>query len=241
MNNETFDYPEVLTEDLEAFTLALMLEEQYKKCFLNGFSIWQYINNTMFYRLGRYLGHGICYEASATIMLCLKNYQSSRLVFADCLWDEKTGERTKHAFVEIEFHDTWWVIDPAWSGAAAMPVRREDYYSIFEVKVERRISYEEFWRHEFVQRFYDQMQLPENRYFLQLILFRRVKDTTEMLFEYKPELTDMGPEYIFCIFGKEYPITQRVLREFFARSKRLIPKSRTCRKVKLLIRAIPPV
>ena len=231
---EIFDYPEALFEDFDALTLVLSLEKEYRKYFLNGFSIWQYIKGDMFRRLGIYVGYGLCYEASAAIMLCLKEYKT-RLTFANCLWDKETGERVNHAFVEIYFQDEWWVIDPVWT-SVAMPIRRSVHFSALNVRIIRWIFHDEWWSLNFVCNFYRQMKSPENKSFSQLILFRKTSNNDRMVFE--RNTFDWEPVLTFSTFGEEYPVSQRVLCEFFARPKRLAPKGKTYRRIKLLIKTM---
>ena len=44
-----------------------------EKVYLNGIPVWSYYDNDTFYRLGKYLGYGVCYESSALLMLMLKD------------------------------------------------------------------------------------------------------------------------------------------------------------------------
>ena len=159
--------------------------ENIRRCFnffLNGFSVWELLATDFFYRIGKYLGHGLCYEVAALLMLVYRDYpEETRLVFADCMMDD--GERTDHAWFEFKAHHLWWAIDPAWY--APTPRLRIMHKLMARARYERVIGNDEFWGNKLAQQFYQALKKPETSYlFYELSLFRRIPDEISMTFEH---------------------------------------------------------
>lgn len=223
------------------YKLAVKNIELANRYYLNGFRVWDYYASDIFSRLDHYLGHGLCYEASALEMLIWHGQRNTRLVFAECRGDDKT--RLDHAWIEIKAYGIWWVLDTTWYHPMPCPRPRLLYRLEGRVKYERIISYDEFWSNPVMNKFYDCLQTPERSYlFHELAFFRRSLNFSPKMFceicgiEPSPEFGKRPEITLYNIHNREKPISQRTLRRFILHGKTKQPKKRDIRQTKRLIK-----
>ena len=203
---------------------------------LNGFEAWWYLLNSFFGRLGKYVGHGLCYEAAALLMFVFHDNRSARFVYGDCT-GEQSGSRIKHSWIEFRAYGIWWVLDITWH-FIFLPEPRLIYRLRNRVKYDRIVKYQEFWSWECTRRLFDCMTgAGAGSYvFYELTLFRRSsEDTTETINEHignpKPR-ANLGrrPDYrLIALHSHDNPVSQKVLRHFLLHKKSMQPKARDFR------------
>ncbi|MBR0424243.1 transglutaminase domain-containing protein [Candidatus Saccharibacteria bacterium] len=213
--------------------------EKTLRVYLHGIPLWTYYENDTFPRLGSYLGHGVCYEASALLMLALRDYNNTRYVFADAPTEKY--KRADHAWVELKAYGIWWVLDPTWI-TSAIPMPNLIYKLLIRGKVTRRVSHQEFFNAKLSQDFAKLIENPSTSYiFNNLTAFRKVaKDRDRrMLWEaygincFESQKGKWNPGLV-GIFSDKKPITPEVIRDFVVRKKREMPKKRTIRKARTI-------
>lgn len=197
--------------------------------FFEGFTVEDYCSKEVFQRLGAYIGHGLCYEASALIMLIWKNHPS-RLVYGECCGNTKK-ERLKHCWVEVKYGMNWYVIDSTWA-SSIQP--RPIYYRTNNAKVDRVVEYDEFWGFGVSNELYERMKQPETAYiFWFLMLYRRIYSNQTLLFlDDCPDLVIGDAVNLFPVDaysgtdGKRYPITHEILRDYVMNDRLVYPRRR---------------
>ncbi len=113
--------------------------------YLNGESFWHYENGG-FLEMGRYLGHGLCYEAAAMLMLVWHDHEKTRFVYGEA-YSDIYHDRVPHAWMELKAYGIWWVFDAGWE-SPAHPVPRLWYLFINHAKAEGIIEHREFFSHK---------------------------------------------------------------------------------------------
>lgn len=214
--------------------VAQTVIEECKKVYLNGIPAWTYYENDTFPRLGGYIGHGVCYEASALLMLALKNHCNARLVFG--MANSKNG-KSDHCWVEIKDHGVWWVIDPTWI-TMGIPIPRHVYKPFMRASTVRAISHREFFSCKLAQDFANLIERPETSYiFSHLSAFRKATWETgnQMFWEiygskcFESSNGKWDPRYVIIF---KQPVTPKILRELVVKEQRIAPKKRTIRRAR---------
>ena len=143
-----------------------------EESYLNGFPIWEYLRNQTFGRLGRYIWHGLCYEASAIMMLMLKGHRKTRFVYGEALSRTKF-ELVEHCWLEVKACGIWWAVDPTW----IFPVRPMSilfHRLLVRSYAIRKIPDTEFFSHDIASEMAEVIRGPETSYiFHDLACFRR--------------------------------------------------------------------
>lgn len=201
------------------------------RLYLNGYNAWQLVSERFFNRIGRWIGHGFCYEAAALEMLAWKEYPNSRLVFGEMYFadTETVGE---HAWIEFWHNMRWWVIDPTGWGLV-FPIKWSEYQKEAAAKRHRIIPYHEFWENPVSQRFYNYLLKPETSYlFGELMLYRPIQDAI-MLMEGHAERYDLmadGTQFsvfsTFLLSRNKRPVNQAIVDQFAKSAKCRWPKRR---------------
>ena len=204
--------------------------------FLNGYQAWCYFMNGAVKRLGQYIGHGLCYEAAALMMLIWRDEPTARYCFVSCRDDH--GKWVDHCWMELKAYGIWWVIDPAWWLPCPWP--RFWYRLTVRSRYHRVVEHDEFWRIPFVEEFYRQMAEPRGSYpFHELTLFRRARTAeTAMIWEYCgiKSLAQVGrvgkkaATPLFAVFGWKRPVTPRILGHFIANPRAKWPRRHDYRR-----------
>lgn len=206
--------------------------------FLNGYQVWRWERDWTFTRIGRYIGHGLCYEASALLMLVWKDYKKTRYVFGRAYSTSEKG-RVDHSWMEVKAYGIWWVFDTTWIHPTH-PIPRLLHHLEHRVFPVRKISHREFFSHETARNMAEMIKDPKTSYlFHDLCLFRRSKNTRKMILEvyHDEKFTPRGEcsnPLLVAIFKDGRPITQRVISEFIVHKNRELPKRRTWRKARVL-------
>lgn len=215
--------------------------------FLNGHQAWLYYDTEFFYRLGRYIGHGLCYEASALMMILLRHDFQTRLVFGRC-YSSTENRMVLHAWVEVKHLGVWWVVDSTWINAA--PVLKAVYYIGNAVIVDRKISNREFWTSQIAREFYQSIKKPETSYlFHNLIYFRRATKSDKGVYMMRECCWDdadgLGAygarNMVFNMldaFSSKVVVSQRIINEFLRDEHCMRPKAHTVRKAKKALREL---
>lgn len=216
------------------FKIMSMVILASEKVYLNGIPVWTYYSNETFYRLGKYLEHGVCYEASALLMLTLKDYRKTRYVLGVA---KPKKQAIKHAWIEMKAYGIWWVLDSTWI-TSAVPIPKIVYRYHIKTRATRILSHKEFFSLELTQELAELIKEPETSFvFNNLAAFRRNTNATNdcMLFEvygsdfFKAD--ESGWSYwLINIFGPKKPMTPRILRDLVMKDTRKSPKMRTIRK-----------
>lgn len=208
--------------------------------FLQGVQAWAFFENNLFTRIGKYIGHGLCYEATALTMLGWHDNKNTCIVFGEC-YSDIYNEHVKHCWMEVKVYGVWWVIDPTWFHS--FPEPRWYYYLIHRTRRERIISHKEFWNSNITNTFYQYLKDPETSYlFHELVYFRRNhQNDIKMVFEEfeMSEIKNDGTKFrleLLDIFKRGRPVTYRIINEFLANPSRTLPKRRTYRKAMRLLK-----
>lgn len=210
---------------------------------LNGYQAWDYYEKDVFGRMGHHIGHGLCYESSALMMMLIADSCKTRLVFGES-YSGFSHEMVDHCWVELKYLGIWWVIDSSWC-SLLMPIPRILYnLSIAPIR-ERIVSCEEFWGSKITKVFYEALKTPDKSYlFHELVFFRRTigmdgRDDCmiqEILGDdFLDDFEGFGERSIMVkpdIFSSNRPITQRIINEYMAKESRERPKAHTIRKAK---------
>jgi hypothetical protein len=209
--------------------------------FLNGFQVWKFEAEGAFTRIGYYIGHGLCYEASALLMLVWKDWKKTRYVFGRAYSAEEHGW-VEHSWMEVKAYGIWWVFDCTWL-YPVHPVPRLIQRLENKAFAVRKIPHDEFFSYKTATSMADMIQKPETSYlFHDLCCFRRSKElegTKMMLMEYF-DSTDFVPQggrpnpLLIGIFKKGRPISQRIICEFLTRDSRKAPKKKSFRRARAL-------
>lgn len=216
--------------------------------YLNGFKVWDFERNQTFKRLARYLGCGVCYEASVILMFLLKEHRKTRYVFGYA-YSHSEKKVFCHAWIEIKAYGLWWVIDSTW-WHPIRPMPRAAHYAKRRVRVVRKITDQELFSNENASKMAEMIKEPKTSYiFHDLCYFRwacwesDTDECKEMVFERLKEFelpTDGEWQNLFHvdIFKKGRPITQEILAEFVAHDRRLLPKRRAFRRARTLAKTV---
>lgn len=113
--------------------------------YLNGEKFWHYENGG-FTELGYYLGHGLCYEAAAMLMLVWQDWKQTRFVCGEA-YSDTLQDMVPHAWMEVKAYGVWWVIDAGWF-SPSHPVPRIWYILTEQAKVTQIIEHSEFFSHK---------------------------------------------------------------------------------------------
>lgn len=213
--------------------------------FLNGIQIWVYFAGSVFYRLGQYVGHGLCYEASALEMLLWRDEPTTRYCFASCR-GRSAKTRVDHSWIEFKAYGIWWVIDATWYPPCPFP---RFWHSLSTgARYHRIISHDEFWSIPFAEEFYNKLSNPKTSYlFYELTLFRHsARCAPKMEWEVNNvfELSQVGFSGVYpsCVlynvFSKKHPVTPSILRHFLVNPKATLPKRHDYRHARILSRRI---
>ena len=146
--------------------------------YLNGHPFHEFLTNGALHRIEAYLGHGLCYETAAIIMLALRNDKSAKLIqgYARC----STGELTEHAWVELRQNGVDYVISPNWLDNYAVP--RSVFYDrdtedvFFSPQPEWICGYRHFWNQRITKELYQFCSRSESSYGLAAFRFFRPDD-----------------------------------------------------------------
>ena len=211
--------------------------------FLNGFPVWAYESNAVFFRLGKFLGHGLCYPASALLMLIWQDYPKTRYVFGES-YNPTTREWGDHCWMELKAYGIWWAIDSTWRYPVC-PVPRWWHKLEFLAKDVRKISHDEFFSHQIANQIAEGIKNPKTSYFFhELALFSKSTGSRDrMVLEvYDIEKIDntgsrVNP-LIIGIYDTEKPITQKIIRQFILKDTRLLPKRRSFRRARAIDKLI---
>ena len=211
-----------------------------KQSFLNGFKLWDWETHYAFLRLGSYIGHGLCYEASAALMLALKDHFKVRYVYG-----KTCGEQgVRHCWVEAKAYGIWWALDSTWSIPTCFPAPTLVYRIITMTRVVRIVSEDDFFSHEIAAKMAEMVKNPRSSYiFHDLACFRQAywrndaEDCDEMVIE-NHEWWELFCEkksgwnlLLIDVFNSNgRPVTPRIIREFLTHENRLDPKRRSFRK-----------
>lgn len=191
-----------------------------------------------FGRLAPYIGHGICYEAAALMMIALKDNQTARLVYGLCK-SHPEGHRTLHAWVEFRYRGKWYVADACWLSVGMMP--RWWYYQDAAngpmPEPQKIISYQEFWQLKVAEQLYQKLKDPaSSNVMIELSLcFRPPHDrleTGKTFLNPEPKLTSSaGRTFLPVLYEKQKAVlTKEIIREFTLKRERKSPRQRTRRR-----------
>ena len=214
------------------------------EAFLNGFEVWRYEQNGTFTRIGHYIGHGLCYEASALLMLVWRDFKKTRYVFGRA-YSSSCHEWVQHAWMEVKAYGIWWVFDCTWM-YPVHPVPRLLHRLHDKAFSVRNISHKKFFNYEVSTKMAEMIRDPATSYFFHdLCCFRRSSegDRRQMIMEFYDSV-DFIPNgkrpnvLLVGIFKKGRPITQRIIREFVTRDQRKVPKKHSFRKAVALERTV---
>lgn len=113
------------------------------------------LEGDVFNYIGKYVNHGMCYEAAAAIMIALHDFPESRLVQAQAR--SALCGCVSHAWVELRYHGHDLVIDPCWITSAVPPnhstlgstyfAYREEFYELTKPYGSVFILHKDFWRY----------------------------------------------------------------------------------------------
>lgn len=228
--------------------LVIIFAKQLCSTYFCGFSVMEICAQNFFARYGDFVGHGLCYTASALAMLTLKANRTARMV--EMTYTDKEGRKNcHHRWVEVRFHHVWWVLDLAWTTCGVclrQQHRREVIEGLTDCRITRICRYEEFWSYPMSHQLYDKLRKPETSWLLVEILlaYSRCGDGAEAFFnqtrlanELQCDGTVDSPHmYLEAPFDDEnFLISRRIVCELMARSKRTQPKTHTIRKARKLI------
>lgn len=213
-----------------------------RSSYLNGFRVWDWEKNSTFYRIGEYVGHGLCYEASALLVLILRGHNKTRYAYGDSY----KNPGVLHCWVEAKAYGIWWVLDSTWLDPVCYPLLPPLHRILTKTRAIRKIPEEDFFSHEIAVQMAEMIKNPRSSYiFHDLACFRRAywrnvtNDCDQMVIEttdwyglsYAKEASGWNP-FLIDVFkpsgGK--PVTQRILREFVTHDNRFSPKRRSFRK-----------
>lgn len=215
--------------------------------YLNGFSIWEYERSKTFCRLGYYIGHGLCYEASAVLMLMLKGRRKTRFVYGEAIHNPK-DKFTDHCWVEVKVCGVWWAIDSVWLFPVP-PIPIIFHRFLTRTYAVRKISDKEFFSHKIAVEMAERIKDPKTSYiFHDLVCFRRAyweneaKNAKTMVIENNKGWHLATEEkngicwniLLIDVFKVGRPVTQKIIREFVANDRRTLPKRRTFRRALIL-------
>ena len=217
--------------------------------YLCGYPAWKFFESNFFSRLGHgYIGHGLCYEASALVMMLLRNSFQTQLVFGRC-YSDHADKMVDHAWVEVKYLGIWWVIDSVWY-ALPIPTPRLVYRFTNAAIYDRVIPNKELWSKGVSRIFYEKLKNPETSYLLHnLVFFRRAteedKGRAMMVMEqwepFDDDFKEMGSRDYVTVpdaFSRTKLVTLRVINEYMADQTRMQPKKHTVRKAQWLMRQI---
>lgn len=214
--------------------------------YLNGFKVWDFEKNLTFKRLARYLGCGLCYEASIILVLLLKGHFKTCYVFGQA-YSHSEKEVVHHAWVEIKAYGLWWVIDSTW-GPPVCPILKPFHYLERKARVVRKITDQELFSTEVASKMAEMIKEPKTSYvFHDLCIFRwaywrdSAGECKEIVFEGFEEIklpTNGQWQNLFYIDAFKQPITQKILKEFVTHDRRLLPKRRTFRKARIIAKTV---
>ncbi|MBQ3433383.1 hypothetical protein IJG22_03785, partial [Candidatus Saccharibacteria bacterium] len=166
----------VFYTDVIPYLLLAMFRFEGEKIFLNHGEAWLYFSTRLFPRMSRYVGYELGHEAAALTMLILKSYKRATLVIGYV--QNRRKEKILHAWVELEFLGTNWVIDTMEIIDTMEPrllVSRKEYYLCNEPDVKRKISHAAFWGYPMVQDFHRLMSNMETSF-----VFNKLRMFTNM-------------------------------------------------------------
>lgn len=164
--------------------MSNLIYQNVKNCYkltLNGLYVWEYFARDTFYRIGENLGHGLCYEAAALMMLAWHDWPQTQLVYASC-YSDTLKTRADHSWMEFKAYGIWWVIDPTWRAPAPVPRYANNLH--FDTRYDRIIKKDEFWQWKISQKLYKRLKEPDGSCLFQnLVLFRRSKNSKKAILE----------------------------------------------------------
>ena len=198
--------------------------------FLNSFNLSDLQFNGFFTRIGHYIGHGLCYEASAVEMMAWKGEKNSVMVYG-MAYSDTVGEYVNHCWVEVKQYGLWWVIDSAWE-YPVHPVLKSEYARKYKVKDMHYLSYDEFWSCKAINDIYECMKKAEESYVFGLLATFRCNEDNEvyiLILDYDPnKINNRGIYLMYLSYDK--PISQRIFRQFAMNPKVETPKRKNYRR-----------
>lgn len=223
----------VFYTDVIPYLILTMFRFEGEKIFLNHGEAWLYFSTRLFPRMSKYVGYELGHEAAALTMLILKSYKRATLVIG-YVWN-RSGEKILHAWVELEFLGTNWVIDTMEPG---LLVSWKKYYLWNEPDVKRKISHVAFWGYPMVQDFYRLMSNMETSFiFNKLIVFHNIGEPNYRLgFEKlgRDSLDDTGRQLgliWLAAFGTDKPVDTLLVYRMIKREMTEGPKHRHYRRL----------
>lgn len=226
-----------------------VLSDSLAEFYLNGYQVWDYYDTQFFSRLGHYIGHGLCYESSALLMMLFRDKFNIRIIFGSCFSDQ-SYEMVDHCWVEVKHLGIWWAIDPIWY-SKPLPIPRALFCFSNAPVYERIIEDKEFFSPEITRIMYQFLKKPETSYLLHnLVFFRRAiwkndrdKYMVHELFgeDYLDDLDGFGERDNIVVpdaFSSKKLVTQRIINEFLTNEHRKQPKAHTFRKANFIMKKV---
>ena len=225
--------------DVIPYLILTMFRFEGEKIFLNHGEAWLYFSTRLFPRISKYVGYELGHEAAALTMLILKSYKRATLVIGYV--QNRRKEKILHAWVELEFLGTNWVIDTMELIDTMEPrllVSRKEYYLCTEPDVKRKISHAAFWGYPMVQDFYRLMSDMETSFiFNKLIVFHNIGEPNYRLgFEKigRDSLGDNGRQLDLIwltAFGADKPVDTLLVYRMIKREMTEGPNHRHYRRL----------
>ena len=202
--------------------------------YFHGFRLDHVIENMFFQRIGCYIGHGLRYEVAALMAIALKDNRHTSLVWANSSIDPANPK--KHAFIEVKHLFFTWCVDASW-GHPVWIVWKPAYYRIYQFKKPNKtFSYDELWDWPETKILASKLLNATSSHILfELYTFRRCENN--LSFNKIPEQIlnskDLGkhyPIYANDFHSDDHLITERIIRDFLRRSRRMRPKAKSIRR-----------
>ena len=205
------------------------------RCFLNGFQVWEYEWTGVFPRLGVYLKHGLCFEATSLMMMVWKDQGETRYILGKAYIPE-LRRWGLHSWMEVKAYGIWWAFDSSWMWPTH-PVPRIHYLLINQAFYIRKIPSTEFFSHKIARDFTRSIQNPRTSYIFHNLTAFGISDCGdkkslmievygESRFRHSGEFVDLR---LINTIDRKSPITQRIIKEFLVKPTRRLPKKKSFR------------
>ena len=218
--------------------------EEAKKTYLVGFKISRWLETNAFRRfIAWYQVDGFCYALSALMMLMTRDINAKEIRIARGKIDRKENneddDECRHSWLEIKIPYTgWYVLDLSWM----LPrlIRRRTYMKETHLKTYWICNYDEFWALPYSRMMRDAIEKQETSYIFTSLLAYSPYENKDFTFGYfgGKEWPDSLPWNghampPFVCYGTKNWVSSQILRDFVKKSRRLQPKSHSCRTVKI--------
>lgn len=225
-------------EELEIKLSVIDLQIRLMQLYFCGHNLSDMLECKFFYRYAQFIGHGLCYETSALMMMTLRNNPTARIVRGNFLYQDKPRA---HLWVEFYSYRHWWVLDP--NEPETFITLRSKYYEAKQMTIVSRCRYLKFWSYPSVRKLYRKLQRPQTSYlFYELSACFRI-DYLEATSKQIGELETLrefaflddpqcGTILIPHLSRTRIIYSRHLINEFMARPQRLRPKNHTLRQAR---------